>query len=163
MDFRKGIIAVIIAILFTLLVFTTVDAFLEPINYSECYNQFDHRQNITDEQIAEQQECTQRLSDIREQQEFIRFVVSAIAGLIAVIAGLSISAKTGVGMAISSGVLLGGLFTIFFGTITNFGSIDVRLRPIIILIQIIIVIIVAYVKLSPKEENKKIAKTKKRT
>ncbi|MFT4313133.1 MAG: hypothetical protein ACMXYA_01890 [Candidatus Woesearchaeota archaeon] len=161
MDFRKGIIAVILAILFTLFVFTTVDAFLQPIDWSVCEEYFDYNKSF--DQNPELQECQDNLQEQRSQQDFIRFISSSIAGLLAVIVALFIPVKTGVGMSISSGILLGGLFTLFFGSITNFDSISTTLRPFVILIQIIVVLVVAYMKLQDVQPTvqKKSRKKKK--
>ncbi len=165
MDFRKGILAVIIAILFTLLVFTTVDAFYEPIEHNECYEKFEPRFNLSEQEEQQLQECNKAFDEKRDERQFIAFIVSSIAGLIAVVVGLSLSAKTSVGMTVSSGILLGGLFSLFFGTINNWSSIGYQLRPIVLVVILGIVIFVAYRKLSdftpkstPKKESRRASK-----
>jgi len=144
-DYRNAIIAVIIAILFAIFVHSMVDVFIENPDYSDCSPRA-IEPNMS-EKYEYNQSCYDAQNDIREKNELIRFLVTTIVGVIAVIVGMYISIKEPVGMAIASGFLLGGLFSIFTGTLSGWGSISEIIRPIIILIEIVLVIWVAYKKL----------------
>ena len=131
-DYRKLLVALVVAILFTIFVQTSIEAFKEAPEYNNfCENKAypalaNERIDMTAEEAQaykedmnklneEQRICSEEYQDAREKYNFIVFIVSAILGLIAVVVGLLLSVKDPVGMSIASGLLLGGLLTIFIG------------------------------------------------
>lgn len=152
-DYRKLIIALVIAVLFAIFVHTSIQAVKAAPQYDDyCdYSIYKYSENMTDVERAEidaqSRACSDAYQVAQEEYNFIVFVVSAIAGLIAIIIGLFIPVQNPVGMAIASGLLLGGLFTLFFGTIDGWSGIARTVRPFIILAEMIVVIVVAYKKL----------------
>jgi len=162
-DFRKLLVALVIAVLFAIFVNTSIEA----ISPSPQYNQFCNdiisgpypkqvnpsaptpaEQAQLDDYNAKQKKCNDDLQTAQEKHNFVVFLVSAITGLIAVVIGLYVSVSSPVGMSIASGFILGGLFTIFFGTIGGWGSIQLQVRPLVIFLELAVVIWVAYKQLN---------------
>jgi hypothetical protein len=171
-DYRKLLVALVVAILFTIFVQTTIDAVKEGPNYNDFCNeslyrpapvtQSDVNQSAYQKQVdaweAERRVCEEQYRDARDNYNFIVFLISSILGVIAVLLGLfipSIPARSPVCMALVSGLLLGGLLTIFIGTMRGWGGIGRLIRPFVILAELVIVIIVAYLKLNEQKRKKK--------
>lgn len=152
-DFRKYIVTVVIAVLFAVFVFSSIDAvYPNPYMDNDCYNDIRALSpNATDAEMnaynQETKECFDKLEQERDVYGLVKFIISAIVGLAAVVAGMYIRPKQDIGLSIASGFLLGGLFVLFFGTIDGWSSLDRFVRPIVMLIEIIIVIWVAYTKM----------------
>lgn len=95
--------------------------------------------------------CYIELEQANERYNLIVFIVSAIAGLGALIAGLYLPQKRNpINEWVGSGFLLGGILTILVGTIRYFGDMGRYMRPVVILIELILVIYLAYKKLGKK-------------
>ena len=74
-------------------------------------------------------------------------------GLIALIAGLYLPKKKNpINEWVGSGFLLGGILTILVGTVRYFGDMGRYARPIIILVELVLVIYLAYRKLGDKKK-----------
>lgn len=98
--------------------------------------------------------CYKEMDNANEKYNFIVFIVSAISGLIAVFLGLYLpKPKNPINEWVGSGFLLGGLFTLFVGTVRFFGDMGRYYRPLVILIELILVIWLTYKKLG--EQKKK--------
>ncbi len=92
--------------------------------------------------------CNNDLQKANEKYNSIYFLISAIAGLIAIGLGVYLpSNKNPLHEWIGTGFMLGGLFILFFGTARTFGNLQRYLRPIIILIELLIIIWLSYKKL----------------
>jgi len=161
-DYRQLILTFVIAILFSVFVFSLVEAVYPQPDYIDCEGPrlAKFEQNLSDAQFQAQQDeyasCYESYQLDRENYEFVRFLISIIIGVIAILVGMYVGISTPVGMAVASGLLLGGLFTIFFGTMSGWSSIGRILRPLVILIELVIVIWVAYKKLNnPSKGSKK--------
>jgi uncharacterized protein YqhQ len=154
-DYRKLIIALVIAVLFSVFVFALVEAVYPQPEYTNCYdsaspdykygytNLTPQERDLEDKKI---QACTSAYEDERNQYEFIRFIIMAIVGVLVILAAMFIPAQNTTTLAIVSGLLLGGLFVLFAGTISGWSSIGRIARPIIILVELLLVIWVAYKK-----------------
>jgi uncharacterized membrane protein len=165
-DFRKILVALAIAVLFAIFVNTSIEAISPSPQYDDFCNESMTGKNpyryaepttspLTEEEKLtidtyeqKNRECQDAWQAAQEKHQFVVFLVSAIAGLIAIIAGLYISVSTPVGMSIASGFILDGLFALFFGTISGWGSIAKTVRPFVMLVELIIVIFVAYKQLN---------------
>lgn len=100
--------------------------------------------------------CRKGYDDAREKYNFWNFIIAAIFGLIGVAIALYMPMKKGtVHEWVGSGFMLGGLLTIFVGTAIYFGDLHRWARPIIILLELILVIWLAYKKLAPDAKKKK--------
>ena len=92
--------------------------------------------------------CHKALDNAQEKYNLIVFLVSAVLGLIALIVGLNLPVKKNqVHEWVGSGFLLGGLITVFTGTVRYFGDMGRYIRPIIIFLELVLVIYLAYKKL----------------
>ncbi|MFP4424000.1 MAG: hypothetical protein ACLFP2_02090 [Candidatus Woesearchaeota archaeon] len=94
--------------------------------------------------------CSQEYSEAREKYNMNVFLISAIIGLIAIVLALYLPTKEELNEWIATGFMLGGLLTIFFGTfayIWDIGEIGRFIRPLVFLLEIVIIIFVAYKKL----------------
>ena len=95
--------------------------------------------------------CDKELEEANKNYNLIVFIISSITGIIALLVGLYLPQKNNpVHEWVGSGFLLGGLFTIFVGTVRYFGDMGRYLRPVVILIELILVIYLAYKKLGKK-------------
>ena len=95
--------------------------------------------------------CYKNLEIANEKRGLAVFIVSAILGLIATVIGLYLQpAKNPINEWVGSGFLLGGLISIFVGTVRYFGNMGRFMKPIIILLELILVIWLAYKKLGKK-------------
>ena len=92
--------------------------------------------------------CQQDFNNDNEKYNFIVFMVSAILGLIAVAIGLYMpTEENSLNEWIGTGFMLGGLFSIFFGTARYFMEMGRYVRPIVIFVELAIVIYIGYKKL----------------
>jgi hypothetical protein len=92
--------------------------------------------------------CNVGLEKAQEQYRLVVFIVSSVMALVAIGIGLVLPVKkNNINEWIGTGFLLGGLITLFIGTIRYYADMTRILRPIILLIELIIVISLAYKKL----------------
>ena len=96
--------------------------------------------------------CNILFDNAQQKYNLMIFIISAVAGLIALIVGLYLPQhKNPINEWIGSGFLLGGILTIFVGTIRYFGQMGRYIRPIVILFELILIIYLAYKKLGKKK------------
>jgi len=92
--------------------------------------------------------------DFRKHEE-IGFYATTMLGVLAVIAGLYVNFKKEILGWIVSGFLIGGMLSIFLGTISYYGYMDSMMRVITIILEIALVILVTIKKVpEPKKSNK---------
>lgn len=92
--------------------------------------------------------CSIGWEKAQEQYRLIVFIVSSAMALIAIGIGLVLPVKKNpLNEWIGTGFLLGGLITLFIGTIRYYEDMTRILRPIVMLIELGIVIFLAYKKL----------------
>lgn len=159
-DYRKAVLAIIIAILFTFFVQATVDAIATQPDYNDFCGDLDRPDRINEdiseaewEEYRQQEEaCREELDNARESYNLVVFIVSAVAGVIAIIAALNIPVNDNIGITISTGILLGGLLTLFVGTIRGWSGIDEVIRPLVLLAELLLVIYLAYKTLGEKSK-----------
>lgn len=154
-DYRKGIVAVVIAVLFTLFIQSSIDAFVEEPEYNDFCEDIEFPgPNASEEEREDfedrREECEGEYQDAREQFEILAFLISSVFAILGIIGGLYIPVDEKVWMMVSSGILLGGLFTLFVGTIRGWESIDDVWRPFVLLGELLIVIFVAWKTLGEK-------------
>jgi len=87
--------------------------------------------------------CYAKDEAARKQHRMIGFIVTSIMGLIAIIIGLYVRSKEDVVEWVISGLLIGGLITVFAGTVSYFGDMDRFARPVVLLLEIALIIFVA--------------------
>ena len=169
-DYRKLLVALVIAVLFAIFVNTSIEAISPSPQYDTFCNDAvtgtnpnmygPPADNLTpaekqavDDYTAKSQKCNYDWQTAQNNHQFAVFLISAITGLIAIIIGMYVPVTSPIGMSIASGFILGGLFTLFFGTLEGWGSIARTVRPFIMLVELIVVIFVAYKQLNKPEKN----------
>ena len=96
--------------------------------------------------------CQKLYNDAEKKHNMFVFLISAVAGLLAIAAGLYLPVgKDTLTEWIASGFMLGGLITIFVGTIRYYPGMEKIVRPLVLLLEIILVIYVAYKKINDKK------------
>jgi predicted signal transduction protein with EAL and GGDEF domain len=88
--------------------------------------------------------CQEEFDDAHEKYRFVLFLVSSIAGVIAILFGLYYSKSTEFWEVFKAGLVLGGLISLFFGTIVYYNDMARFIKPLVILAEIIIVLLVTY-------------------
>jgi len=92
--------------------------------------------------------CQYEYDEARRYHNFIIFIISSIFGLIAIAIGLYLPiTKNPVNHWISTGFMLGGLITLFIGTIVYYNDMGRYIRPVIMLVELVIVIYISYKKI----------------
>ncbi len=154
MDYRKGIIALVIGVLIVFFTQATIEAFAQSPSYNDFCDvtppsRFSDLSDLEQQQEyerfeEEQRACMEEFNEARENHDNIVFVFSLLGAAISIVLALYLPLKGGGGITISSGLLLGGFFNIFIGTIRGWSSLTVEFRPIILLLELILVIVVSY-------------------
>ncbi|MCH7561185.1 MAG: hypothetical protein IIC67_07455, partial [Thaumarchaeota archaeon] len=94
------------------------------------------------------QTCGVSYNEAQKEHNYLVFIVSSILGLIAIALALYLPLKKNhLNQWISTGFMLGGLITLFIGTIRFFSELGRFVRPVVILAELIIVIYIAYKKI----------------
>lgn len=95
--------------------------------------------------------CNLKLRDAQNYHNFWAFVISSILGFIAVICGIYLpNAKNPLHEWVGTGFMLGGLGDVFFGTAQYFSELHRIARPIVIFVELVLVIFVAYKYIGPR-------------
>lgn len=100
--------------------------------------------------------CQREYELAQEKHNRYVFYISAFLSLIAIFIGLYLPAKENtLNEWVGTGFMLGGTFSLFTGTLMSFTSLDRYVRPIVILLELILVIFIAYRKISNLRKDKK--------
>jgi hypothetical protein len=84
------------------------------------------------------------------------FYISAILSLIAIFVGMYLPAENNsLNEWIGTGFMLGGAFTLFFGTMQSFNSLDRFVKPVVIFLELVLVIFIAYRKIGNLRKDPK--------
>ena len=162
-DYRQAIVSITIAILFTFFVFASVQAVKQQPSYSDFCDPYDFpsRTELSEEEFEEQRrefeqrqtECREAFDSAREDYALFVFIISGVISLIAIFVALKLPSKDEVMTMISSGLLLGGLISLFVGTIWGWQGIHIYARPLVLLFELVLVIYLAYKALSKKKRK----------
>jgi len=104
--------------------------------------------------------CDANFQAAQKQHENIAFIISAILGMLAIVIGLMLPLEVSINDWIASGLIIGGLITIFVGTGRAYQSIEMIYRPLIILGELILVIYLAYKRLGENDKSNSVKKKK---
>jgi len=157
-DYRKGILAVIVAVLFTLFVQSSIEAVATQPSYNDFCGDveppmrtefdMDTEREAYDEEQEQYQEareqCQEAYDAERESYSLIVFIVSTVIAILGVVGAVYIPVKDNIGLTISSGILLGSLITLFVGTTRGWTGIGEIYRPVVLLLELLLVVFVAY-------------------
>ncbi len=166
---KKFAIIVTIAVLFTIFIFAMTNAFYPKPDYGDfckmrLQKPYDYEKcrNSTPEQVICNGDinytygadgcpvsmtcdgCGDAYQEADKKYEFVLFLVSSIAGLIAILFGIFFARDNDFWDVTKGGFLLGGLASLFIGTGIYYSEIARFLKPAIILAEMIIVILIAY-------------------
>ncbi len=109
--------------------------------------------------------CNTKFISAKKKHNLLLFIINSITGLLAIVISLYLPSKRDITKWIGTGFLLGGLFNIFVGTIVYFREMPRYLRPVVLLIELIIVVYLSYKKLDTSDSGipeSKSLRTKKR-
>lgn len=87
--------------------------------------------------------CQVGYDEADKMHRLFGFIITSVLGLIAVIVGLYVVSKDEILQWVFSGFMIGGIISIFVGTITYFGDMNRLVRPLVMLAEIALIIFVA--------------------
>ncbi len=87
--------------------------------------------------------CAAVYEELQEDHRFMGFIVTSVLGLIAILVGLYAKTKNVVVQWVYSGIIIGGILSILFGTMTYFDDMSRFLKPFILLAEMVLIILVA--------------------
>lgn len=124
-----------VAAIFPVMVGLGIEAFMPgpDVDYSECYSRpvtvdgsvsKEEQDRLYEEDAVRQKACTERIDSLKQPHEAKVFAITSIVGLLAVAVGaLKFVELTG---PAGPGLVLGGIFTIMYGTARTFSTVDKR-------------------------------------
>ena len=98
--------------------------------------------------------CQKEYDASSQKYNFIYFLLSSILAVIGIAIGLLLPTKNPLNEWIATGLMLGGLVTLFFGTFRYYEYLGRFIKPIVILIELVIVIYLSYKTLHKEPKNK---------
>lgn len=96
--------------------------------------------------------CSAQFYKADEKYNLRVFYIAALVGIIAILIGLFISLSM---EAIASGLMFGGILTVIYGTIRGFGSLGRYTKPLVLGIELVIVLLIAYKKRDKNSKRRK--------
>ena len=184
---KKYGVIIIIAILFSMFVFSIVDVIIEQPDYVDFCGietqpmlpvQKDVKCTFTEPTEQQVKECEAQKGFIKYKYDafgcpesfkcdncsalfeeagkgyrLAAFIISTIFGIIAIIAGMYIKSKNDVVEWVFSGILIGGIASVFIGTMQYFQDMGRFVKPFILLAEMALIIWVA-VKTAMKKKKK---------
>lgn len=106
--------------------------------------------------------CKRDFDNANQKYNFYFFIFSSILAVAAIGIGLVLPNHNSLNQWIATGFILGGLITLFFGTFRYYQYLGRYVKPIVILIELLIVIFLAYKKLKDVKEAKQLKKPSKK-
>jgi len=97
--------------------------------------------------------CQRDFGAAQQRFNFNYFLLSSILAVIGIIAGLMLPTNNSLNEWIATGLMLGGLIALFFGTFRYYEYLGRYIKPIVILIELLIVIYISYKKLHNKSSK----------
>lgn len=153
MDIRKVIIILVIGALFAFFVNALIEAIYPGPNYDDFCGEFQTPYQLEKEDVDTEawKQCQENYDAANEKYNMVVFYVSVLLGLMAIILGLYLPGhKDDLNLWIGSGFMLGGFFTLFVGTARAYSDLHRIIRPIVLLLELLIVIYVSYKKMGKK-------------
>ena len=103
--------------------------------------------------------CQRDFDASNQKYNLYFFIFSSILAIIAIGIGLVLPTHNSLNEWIATGFILGGLITLFFGTFRYYQYLGRYVKPIVILVELLIVIFLSYKKL---QDFKTVSKARKR-
>ena len=105
--------------------------------------------------------CQRDYDQANQKYNYIYFIFSSVLALIAIGVGLMLPTRNSLNEWIATGFLLGGLVTLFFGTFRYYEYLGRFVKPVVILVELLIVIYLSYKKLQDIKGDKPAEKKKR--
>jgi|SaaInlStandDraft_4_1057021.scaffolds.fasta_scaffold59540_1 hypothetical protein len=189
MTLKENAITVAIAILFTVFILVSIDAFYPRPDYNdfcserpmipkipsnredctyersvleeECYQEDGQPRYIYTSGCQEYSECdycSKEFRDAQKEYSNLIFLIIAPLGALAIIFGVYFLIEF-----LGTGFMFSGIMLMFYGTIQNFGELNRFTRAGVVLVELLLVLFIAYKKVIPdnKKKSKKVIKRKK--
>lgn len=141
-NMKANILAIAIAVVFLLFIMLGINTFMEEPEFDcEC----NRTTNKTPEKPIcgeEYQECTEDAEDARNSYKLKVFIIMVVIGIAAITGSFFIGVD-----AVSTGIMGGGLLTIFVGAIQNWGNFQDWMKFIILGVVLFILVWLGYKKL----------------
>ncbi|HLC96889.1 MAG TPA: hypothetical protein VJH97_06225 [Candidatus Nanoarchaeia archaeon] len=100
--------------------------------------------------------CQYELDQASQRHNLYVFYISALLSLVAIFVGLYLPSKGNtLNEWVGTGFMLGGTFSLFFGTIQSFTSLGRFAKPVVILFELLLIIFMSYKKIGNLREDKK--------
>ena len=103
--------------------------------------------------------CQRDFDNANQKYNLYFFIFSSILAVIAIGIGLVLPTHNSLNEWIATGFILGGVITLFFGTFRYYQYLGRYVKPIVILVELLIVIFLSYKKL---QDFKTVSKARKR-
>lgn len=196
MDIRKYGIAVAVAILSAILIYSIADAVAPQVDYDRCYErapfyadpvkaQQTNCTNAEPDAAAETacrdagntyearygangcvseyvcSDCYRLQEEAREQRNAVIFYIAVGLGLLVVVAGFMLPLGT-VHEWVGLGLILGGVVSMFIGTVQYWGDLARWLRPIVIALELAVLLAIVYKRMSGVGNASKSSSRKKK-
>ena len=87
--------------------------------------------------------CFGEYENAQKDHRLVGFIVTGILGVIAIIVGLYVKSKSEIVEGIYSGFLIGGIISITIGTMSYFPHMGRFIRPVVLLVEIILIVLIA--------------------
>ncbi|MAG08477.1 hypothetical protein CMO89_03315 [Candidatus Woesearchaeota archaeon] len=133
-------------------------SFIEPTeaDFEDCNEREGDIQYLRDEfgcrESFECNTCRGVYEEAGKEHRLYGFIITSILGVLAIIISLYIKSKTDVVEWVFSGFLIGGIVSIFIGTISYFHDMGRFIKPFILLAEIALIIFIA-VKTAMKQKK----------
>lgn len=79
--------------------------------------------------------CQEEYNEARDKHKFVMFIVAAISGLVAITFGIILALPS-----VSSGLMLGGNFLMFFGTAQYWSNLNNWIRTLILGVVLVVLV-----------------------
>ena len=98
--------------------------------------------------------CQRDFDNANQKYNFYYFILSSILAIIGIGVGLWLPQTKSLNEWVATGFMLGGLFALFFGTFRYYQYLGRFIKPIVILVELLIIVFLSYKKLQDKKESK---------
>lgn len=102
--------------------------------------------------------CYEITQDNREQNEQLIFWVAIVLAGVAIVTGMLLPSSNPLNQWVGTGVIIGGVITLFVATIRYWSELDKYARPVVIAIEIAIVLWLTYKRFIPEKTKQKVSK-----
>lgn len=189
MDIRKYGIAIAVAILSAILIYSIADAVAPQVDYDTCYNNVRYGPDVPKMQASgctnavideaardvclsegnayeerydvngciasyECNDCYRLQEEAREERNAVIFYVAVGLGLLFVVVGFLLPLGT-VHEWVGLGLIIGGVISMFIGTVSYWSDLARWVRPIVIALELAVLLVIVYKRMSDTDKPAK--------